>query len=133
MKRLLVNEIIRVGGDPADEIWRWLCTRGPHGDSFSWGQTRDNPAGYVGIVHLEDIVNERSAIDPDFRACAREAARRALASDMPDLVRRGIQVLAVVAGRQEQSLIESFVSSSEAEVAADARACIFYLKRRKFE
>lgn len=31
MNRAITNEIARLGGDPTDEIWIWLVTRGPHG------------------------------------------------------------------------------------------------------
>jgi hypothetical protein len=127
----MVDEIMRIGGDPADEVWHWLCMRGPHGEDFSWGQTRDNPAGYIGIVHLEKVINERSIVDATFRERACKAALRALSSSTPDLVRRGIQVLAVVAGAAEQSNIKTFISAPQTEIAADAKACMFYLKRRK--
>jgi hypothetical protein len=130
MQRSMVDEIMRIGGDPSDEVWRWLCTRGPHGERFSWGQTRDNPAGYIGIVHLKRVIDERSVVDAMFRERACEAAFRALSSSTPDLVRRGIQVLAVVAGAPEQSTIKTFTSSPDADIAADAKACMFYLKRR---
>ncbi len=47
MNRAFSDEITALGGDPTDEIWVWLVTRGPHGPSFTWGQTRNEPPGYI--------------------------------------------------------------------------------------
>ena len=54
-----LTEIRRIGGDPADDVWQWFVTRGPHGSEFTWGQTRSSPPGYVGLTHLEEIVAAR--------------------------------------------------------------------------
>lgn len=131
MNRKIVNEIIRLGGDPTDEVWRWLATRGPHGNSFTWGQTRREPPGYVGVDHLRRIVEEFSQTIPDFseRACA--VVRTALASEQPDLVRRAIQIAAVISCPSEMHMIRQLVVSPHGEVAADAKACIFYLTKVK--
>ena len=47
-----------VGGDPTDDVWDWLMNRGPHGMVFMWSQTKRQPPGYVGIEHLQKIVDE---------------------------------------------------------------------------
>lgn len=62
MNQRFLNAILQIGGDPADELWIWLVKRGPHGTSFTWGQTRSEPAGYVGICHLEEIAAEMTAL-----------------------------------------------------------------------
>ncbi|MDN7585642.1 hypothetical protein [Burkholderia seminalis] len=129
MNSTIVNEIIRLGGDPTDEVWRWLATRGPHGNSFTWGQTRREPPGYVGVDHLREIVEEFSQTIPDFSERAHAVVRTALASEQPDLVRRAIQIAAVIGGPSEMHVIQQLVVSPRAEVAADARACVFYLTK----
>jgi hypothetical protein len=127
----IVNEIIRLGGDPTDEVWRWLVMRGPHGDSFTWGQTRQNPPGYVGVDHLRRIVEEFSQTIPDFSERARVIVHAALTSDQPELVRRAIQIAAVIGGPSEIHAVRQLANSPQAEVAADARACVFYLTKRR--
>ena len=101
MNRALASEIRRLGGDPADEAWAWLATRGPHGPTFTWGQTRLNPAGYTGIEHLREIVDEMGASVPSFRPDVEAVVRAALRSQLPELLRRAIQVAAVVGGDRE--------------------------------
>lgn len=130
MNQLFLNEILRVGGDPADEIWIWLVTRGPHGRDFTWGQTRREPAGFVGVNLLERVADEMATTVPKFKERARLILRMAFHSELPELVRRAIQVAAVVGGNVELELIRSFITSSIPEIAADAKACSFYLKRR---
>lgn len=130
MNKTLANEITRLGGDPTDEVWVWLATRGPHGSSFTWGQTRSTPAGYVGVSHLQDIVSELASSIPGFQERALLAVNAAMHSELPDLVRSAIQVSAVIGGRRELQLVKDLASSLDTAVASDARACIFYLKRR---
>jgi hypothetical protein len=36
--------IAAVGGEPIDPLWEWLALYGPHGDRFTWSQTRREPA-----------------------------------------------------------------------------------------
>jgi hypothetical protein len=128
MNSTITNEIIRLGGDPTDEVWRWLATRGPHGISFTWGQTRRAPPGYLGVDHLRRIVEELSQTIPDFKERACVIVRAVLTSEQPELVRRAIQIAAVIGGPSEIPVVRQFVNSPLAEVAADARACVFYLK-----
>ncbi|MDN7488987.1 MULTISPECIES: hypothetical protein [unclassified Burkholderia] len=131
MNSTIVNEVIRLGGDPTNEIWRWLAARGPHGNSFTWGQTRQEPPGYVGVDHLRKIVEEFSRTIPDFSEKACAVVRAALASEQPDLVRRAVQIAAVIGGPSELHVIRQLVASAHSEVAADARACVFYLTKVK--
>ena len=130
MRLAIHNEIVRLGGDPSDEIWHWFATRGPYGPSFTWGQTRNNPAGYVGVDHLRKIVDEMSASVPSFQARALQIVNAALESSSSEFVRRAIQIAAVLGGISELERIKPLVSSQDASVASDARACAFYLKRR---
>jgi hypothetical protein len=53
--------------------------------------------------------------------------RLALGSNDAQLLRRAIQVAAVVGGAPELERIIPLVDSSVANVAADARACVFVL------
>lgn len=129
MNSTIVNEIIRLGGDPSDEVWRWLATRGPHGNSFTWGQTRREPPGYVGVDLLRRVVEEYSQTTPDFSESARVVVRAALASEQPGLVRRAIQVAAVIGGPSEMHVVRQLVDTPQGEIAADARACVFYLTK----
>jgi hypothetical protein len=125
------TEISAVGGDPIDEVWIWLATRGPHGNSFTWAQSRQEPPGYVGFEHLMRVVDELSTTTPDFQQRARCAALAAMTSTWAPLVRRGIQVLALVGSKQDLSKVTALVSSPDAAVAGDAKACAFHLKRRR--
>ena len=129
MNQALANEIIRLGGDPTDEIWLWLVTRGPHGPSFTWSQTRSEPAGYVGVAHLQDIVGELASSIPSFQERAVFAVNAAMQSELPELARRAIQVAAVIGGNRELQLVKDLASSQDSAVASDARACAFYLPK----
>ena len=130
MNLSIANEVIRLGGDPTDENWIWLVTRGPHGPSFTWSQTRNQPPGYVGVVHLQEIVGELAASMPNFQERVLSAIGSALNSEVPELARRAIQVAAVVGGGRELQRVKDLASSQNAAVASDARACAFYLKGR---
>jgi hypothetical protein len=130
VNQALANEILRLGGDPTDEIWLWLVTRGPQGPSFTWGQTRSEPAGYVGVTHLQDIVGELASSIPSFKERAVLAVNAAMQSELPELARRAIQVAAVIGGNRELQLVKDLASSQDSAVASDARACAFYLKGR---
>src|SRR5687768_6765507 len=92
----LQAEIVRLGGDSADSVWRWLVLTGPHGPEFSWGQRRNEPAGYVGIEHLRTVVAEQSAADPSFRGRSALVVLSAMDSVIPELVRRAVQVAAAL-------------------------------------
>jgi hypothetical protein len=131
MRKPFLDEIYRLGGDPSDEVWSWLYThtRGPHGAAFTWGQTRDQPAGFVDLELLTKFAAEMEALIPNFRCRAQEVVRIGMRSTVPLLVRKSIQVAAVVGGEEELRLVKQFVQSDEADVASDARACAFYLKR----
>ena len=130
MNRAITNEIVRLGGDPTDEIWTWLVTRGPHGSSFTWSQTRNEPSGYVGVNHLQDIVGELAVSMPAFQERALRVVNVAMSSELTELARRAIQVAAVVGGSNELQQVKQLASSQDTAVASDARACAFYLKGR---
>jgi hypothetical protein len=130
MNQRFLNAILQIGGDPADELWIWLVKRGPHGTSFTWGQTRNEPAGYVGICHLEEIAAEMKVSVPDFVTRARSMVRIAAISEVSELARRAIQVAAVVGGEEELQLIRRLTECDDQEISAEAKACFFYLKRR---
>jgi len=123
-------EIVRLGGDPTDQTWEWLLFRGPHGNSFTWGQTRNEPPGYVGLEHLRRVVAEFSENDATFENRALIAARASLSSDFPDIIRRGIQVIAVIGEESDFPKIKTLTSNENKSIRADAKACFFELKRR---
>jgi hypothetical protein len=129
MNKPFLNEIYRLGGDPSDEVWSWLATRGPHGVHFTWGQTRDEPSGFVGVVLLEKFAGEMTALIPDFSSRAQEVVRVGMRSEIAELLRRSIQVAAVVGGKEELMLVQQLMRSEDPKVAGDAKACAFYLKR----
>jgi hypothetical protein len=130
MSSALAAEIRRLGGDPTDEAWRWFLHNGPHGNSFTWSQTRSEPPGYVGVEHLEKVVADRMRADPSFLARAKHVAESALSSTDQRFLHRAIQVLAVLGSETEVKRLAPFTSHENPEVAADARAAIFYLKKR---
>lgn len=124
------SEIERLGGSQTDDIWRWLTQNGPHGPNFTWGQTRENPPGYVGVVHLAEIVSEKADADPTFRERAESVVRAALLSTDEQLLRRVIQVAALVGSDDILSKISALTAHENPLVAADARASRFYLRER---
>lgn len=131
MHKAVVGEIVRLGGDPADDVWIWLVTCGPHGPSFTWGQARREPPGHVGVLHLERRVDELASSIPSFRQRALGVVNLAMNSPLPELARRAIQVAAVVGGEAELSRLERLAPGLSPSVAADARACLFFLKHRR--
>jgi len=124
----VVKEITRLGGNPSDEVWQWLTMRGPHGSAFTWAQTRSSPPGYVGIEHLQRIVGELASSIPSFQERALLVAQAAMASQFPDLLIRGIQVVALLGGEPELSRVKELTTSQDQLVASNAKACVFYLK-----
>lgn len=130
MDRALTSEITRLGGDPTDDVWIWLVSRGPHGPTFTWGQTRSAPPGYIGVSHLQEIVGELALSIPAFQERALRVVNLAIDSELPVLARRAIQVAAVIGGNAELQHIKQLASSQDAAVASDARAAAFYLKGR---
>ena len=130
MNQAVTNEIVRLGGDPTNEVWLWLVTRGPHGSSFTWGQTRNGPPGYVGVTHLQEIADQLADSIPAFEQRARKVVAAAMQSELSDLARRAVQVAAVIGGSAELQLVRQLADSQDPAVASDARACAFYLKGR---
>lgn len=130
MNSLLADEVRGLGGEPTEDIWLWLLERGPHGEDFSWSQGKNEPPGYVGVEHLQQIVHDMNENDSSFLERAREAVTLALRSDNPVILRRGIQVAAVVGGEPELVAVAGYAQSEVQKVAADAKASAFYLKRR---
>ena len=130
MNKSVENEIVRLGGDPADAIWIWLVQRGPHGPSITWGPSLKQPAGYVGVVHLEEIVAEQAATTPDFRAHARQVVQMGLKSNLAEVVLRSIQAAAIVGHDEELEQIRPLTRSGDDTIAAHAKACVFYMKNR---
>jgi len=126
----LTSEVSRLGGDPSDSVWEWFLLNGPHGGHFTWGPTRKTKARYIGLVHLKEVVADLSQRDPAFLGRATEVAVRALGSHMSEVIRRGIQILAVIGDKELIDKIVPLVRHSDAQVAADAKACVFELKRK---
>jgi hypothetical protein len=126
----LVLEVQRLGGDPTDMVWRWFLLNGPHGPSFTWGQTRKEPPGYVGIDHLRKSVAELEAQDPLFVSRAKEVALVALQSHSTNFVRRAIQVLAAVGSDSDLGTVLALTAHGDNAVVGDARACAFELERQ---
>src|SRR5258708_6487403 len=123
MNRTLLSEVHGLGGDPTDETWRWLVMRGPHGPSFTWSQSKSEPAGYVGLKHLREIIQDKADQDPAFRTRASAVAQQALTSDDSAVLRRGIQVTGALALVTALPRVEELGGHPNPSVAADARAC----------
>jgi hypothetical protein len=126
----LAAEIQRLGGDAGDEVWRWFVLNGPHGSHFTWGQTRDEPPGYVGVDHLQLIVAEKAESDSTFLVRARAVVLKGLSSMDLNVLRRAIQVAAVVGGDAELERVTALTTHGNEVVAADARASAFYLRKQ---
>lgn len=130
MNSQLVGEVLRLGGNPADPVWHWLLLRGPHGSSFTWSQSRREPAGYVGLELLRRVIQEHEAVDEQFGQNALAVARCALASTDPVTVRRGIQVIGAIGGKDEIAAISELSDCPDIAIRADAKACLFELKQK---
>lgn len=126
----MVTEVLRLGWDPTDQTWHWLLLRGPHGSSFTWAQSRTEPASYVGLEHLRKIIQEYEAVDENFPRNALAVAHRALASTDQVIVRRGIQVIGAIGGKDELDAISLLLEYTDDAVIADAKACMFELKQQ---
>lgn len=126
----LIQAIRDAGGDPADPAWIWLVRDGPHGRDFTWNASRGEPRGFVGLDLLRRFVAERTEQDPGFPADARDAATKAMRSSDLELARKGVQVLAVLGGPELAPEIAALTELNEPELAGDARACLFELRRR---
>ncbi len=83
-----------------------------------------------GVSHLQEIVGELALSIPSFQERTLQAVNLAMASKLPELARRAIQVAAVVGGSAELQRVKQLADSQDAAVAADARASAFYLKSR---
>lgn len=130
MNRALAAEIDRLGGDAGDEVWWWFVQNGPHGPEFTWSQTRQEPPGYVGVEHLQGIVAEKEESDANFLARARTVVGKAFLSTDLNVLRRAIQVAAVVGGEAELQKLAALTTHENESVADDARASMFYLRKR---
>jgi hypothetical protein len=130
MNKALIAEIHNLGGDPTDEVWRWFLLNGPHGLTFTWRQTKKEPPGYVGVEHLQTIVTEKEERDPSFPDRARAVVRLALSSSDWNVIRRAIQVAAVVGDESDLHRLIALTAHNLKEVASDAKAGAFYLKKR---
>ncbi|HZQ53283.1 MAG TPA: hypothetical protein VFB14_13860 [Bryobacteraceae bacterium] len=130
MNRVWATEIQKLGGDVSDEVWRWLLFRGPHGPYFTWKQTKSNPPGYVGIEHLENEIAAIEQQDATFRDRLRAVLVAALSSTDPNVLRRAIQVAAVVGGKPELESIVRLTAHEAISVAGEAKAAAFYLDRK---
>lgn len=85
MRKPFATEISRLGADPADELWWWFVTTGPHGsDRFTWAQTRWEAPGHVSIEHLQRIVAEQRGSIPNFDARIHAICSLALSSRSPE-------------------------------------------------
>ena len=129
MNKAIIDAVAKIGGELADPVWQWFLQNGPHGSGFRWAPTKQGPPGYSGLDHLRDIVAEKSANDPEFPERSYEIAIAAIGSGNLELIRRGIQILAVVGDRNDVDKIKSFTDHCVDVVANDAKACLYELKR----
>jgi hypothetical protein len=129
LKRIY-ESAIQVGGDLSDPVWNWFVSRGPHGPSFSWSHTKQEPPGFSGLNLLKQTVEEKTTIDPEFPQKAYSVATAALASENPELVRRAIQVISVVGTKSDREKIKPFLTHSVLSVVKDTKACLFELKTK---
>ena len=109
-----------------DSLWHWFICHGPHGERFSWHRTiavapRD-------IEYLEIFIEERNETDPSFKVKARQIALEALENDDPIMVCTGIQVLTIVGEDADFKIIKDLVSTSNKEIAKNAKCCLFERK-----
>ncbi len=125
-----VQEIARIGGDSTKPEWQWVLNNGPHGEYFTWSQTKNEAPGFVGVELLEKFVDERTQNSDSFREDAEIMIAQALQSHDINILIRAIQVGAVVGSEKELDAISSLTKHSESLVFKNAKASVFYLKKR---
>ena len=125
-----MQEVERLGGDRSNTVWFWFVHRGPHGRDFSWSQTKQNPSGYVGVEHLERIIQEEEMREPGFVEQTRQVVGKAFDSDDCDFVRRAVQIGAIVGEQAELERIIQLATHENDDISKDARAAMFYMKKR---
>ena len=103
-----------------DTVWHWLLRLGPHGSSFNWCTSR-----FGDLRLLQEFIAEYTETDPDFAAKARHTALEALVSDCPNVIRRGLQILAVVGRDEDNASVEGLLDHLDEGVGTDARCCLF--------
>ena len=130
MDKRISEELTAFGGDLTQPEWEWFLKRGPHGEDFTWGQTKNEPPGYVGVEHLKEIIESKISQEPHFIIKIRKVIGIALKSNNAELVRRGIQVASIIGESDELALVGTLTKHPSQEVVNDAKACIFLLKRR---
>jgi len=118
----------RNAGDRSDPAWEWFASRGPHGAQFTWSASRTGPPGFVGLELLRQVIEERTAAEPDFPQRVRDIALDSLGSSDSALIRRALQVLAVVGQEPDLRAIHAFTSDTDELVSGDAKASHFELK-----
>jgi hypothetical protein len=79
--------------------------------------------------HLEEI----TAGNPGFPRQLRKAALKAIETDEPFLLRRALIALAFVGLKSDAAQVEYLTRHPNADVAKDARTCLFELNRRARE
>jgi len=124
------NEIRSLGGSVSNSVWIWMVRNGPHGPCFTWSQTKTEPPGYVGIEHLERIVEEKQITEKDFKEEALKVVRSSLQSNNEEILIRAIQICAVVGTREEIRNIDKLAGHDSALISKNAKACSFYMKRK---
>ena len=124
------NEIEALGGDFTEHEWQWLLNNGPHGYDFTWSQTKQEPPGYVGIEHLEEIVKEKSENNPAFKGRVAKVINLALKSRNTNILIRAIQVGSVIGTEHELKTISALSTHENPSVINNAKAGSFYLKKR---
>lgn len=130
MDKQISEEIAALGGDVSQPEWQWFLNNGPHGNNFTWGQTKKEPAGYVGVEHLQEIIDEKIGQDSQFLNKAKKVVDIALHSNSINLIRRGIQVASVIGELEELALVGALTNHANQEITKDAKACVFVLKRK---
>jgi hypothetical protein len=105
-----------------DTVWYWFLRRGPHGSSrFRW--TRGGIHSDIDLLHR--VIREWSETDSAFPEKARGIALEAIESGSPEMIRRAIQVLAVVGESADFPVVKRFLQHADERIAADAR-CFFF-------
>ena len=130
LSRTTAAAIESIGGDPTDLLWEWIAAYGPHGHHFTWGQTKREPPGYVGVEHLEKAIDERDVSSLGHREELRKRVSRGLGAADEGLLRRCIQIASIVGSREELDVLVVLGTHADGTVAADARAAAFHLKSR---
>jgi len=108
-----------MSNEPLDYGWFFLTRRMP----YDLSKPRF-------MVRLKEYFEDKTDADPAFHIQLRAAALQAIKTNDTDLLCRGLTALAFVGDITDTVYVEELTCHHNANVAKDARTCLFEIKQR---